>query len=135
MITYTAALDAVTADHLRSGFFVGWPNPPTPENHLRILHGSYAVVLALNDIGNVIGFITAVSDGVSAAYIPHLEVLSAYQGQGIGTQLVERMLAKLRSLYMVDLVCDTELQPYYERFGMRAVTGMVTRNYDRQACD
>ena len=33
----------------------------------------------------------------------------------------------------VDLCCDPDRQPFYERFGMRAVTGMVLRNYERQA--
>jgi ribosomal protein S18 acetylase RimI-like enzyme len=133
MITYTDSLDGVTPDHLR-GFFVGWPNPPSTEAHLRILRGSSHVWLA-KEGERVVGFITAVSDGVSAAYIPHLEVLPAYQGQGIGGELVRRMLDSLRSLYMIDLICDTDVQPFYERLGMRRFTGMVLRNYDRQNCD
>ena len=133
IITYTDSLAEVTIDHLRGGFFVGWPNPPSPTTHYRILHNSAAIVLARIEAGTVVGFITAVSDDVSCAYIPHLEVLPAYQGQGIGTELVRQMLAKLRHLYMIDLVCDPELQPFYERIGMRKVTGMVVRNYDRQA--
>lgn len=133
MITYSDSLDGVTVDHLKGGFFVGWPNPPLPATHYRILANSAAIVLARSDDGNVVGFITAISDGVSCAYIPHLEVLPAYQGQGIGTTLVRRMLEKLNQLYMIDLVCDPELQPFYERLGMRAVVGMVIRNYDRQA--
>ena len=81
----------------------------------------------------MVGFITAVSDGISCAYIPHLEVLPTYQGQGIGTALLRRMLERLHYLYMIDLVCDPDLQPFYERAGMRAVVGMVMRNYDRQS--
>ena len=135
MITYTDSLAAVTSDHLRGGFFAGWPTPPSPEAHYRILANSAAVVLAQIEDGTVVGFITAVSDGVSCAYIPHLEVLPAYQGQGIGSALVRHMLEKLRHLYMIDLVCDPDLQPFYERLGMRAVVGMVVRNYDRQACE
>jgi len=74
MITYTDSLDHITPDKLQ-GFFVGWPNPPNPETHLRILQGSAHFILAIDDQTNqVIGFITAISDGVSAAYIPHLEV-------------------------------------------------------------
>ena len=83
----------------------------------------------------VIGYITAITDGVSAAYIPHLEVRPSWQGQGIGSELVRRMLAQLRHLYMIDLMCDDELQPFYERLGFRPWTGMLIRNYDRQACD
>ena len=76
MITYTNSLANLTADHLRGGFFVGWPHPPSPETHLRVLRGSAYVVLAL-DGEQVVGYITAITDGVLAAYIPHLEVLPA----------------------------------------------------------
>lgn len=126
------SLDSITPDNLR-GFFVGWPNPPAPDTHLRLLQGSFAVVLALNEGGAVVGFITAMSDGVSAAYIPHLEVLPEYQHQGIGSQLVQLMLEKLRHLYMIDLTCDPDLQPFYAQFGMQPYSAMILRNYKRQA--
>ena len=77
--------------------------------------------------------INALSDGVLMAYIPLLEVLPEYQGQGIGRTLVERMLARLGNLYAVDLLCDPELQPFYAQAGMRPATGMLLRNYARQA--
>jgi len=133
MIVYAETAETLTAQQL-SGFFVGWPHPPTPETRLRLLEGSDEVVIAQDDaIGQVVGFITAITDGVLSAYIPLLEVLPAYQGQGIGSELVRRMLAKLADLYMVDLLCDPNMQPFYERLGMRPTTGMLRRNYDRQA--
>ena len=133
MISYTDSLAGVSSEHLQSGFFAGWPNPPSPTTHYRILANSAAIVLARTDNGDVVGFITAVSDHVSCAYIPHLEVLPAYQGQGVGSELVRRMVEKLQHLYMIDLVCDPQLQSFYERLGMKAVVGMVIRNYDRQS--
>ena len=135
MITFTESLDGVSITQLQGGFFVGWPNPPSPATHYKILANSAAIVLALDDLRNVVGFITAISDGISCAYIPHLEVLPAYQGQGIGSQLVRRMLAKLQHLYMIDLVCDTDVQPFYARLGMRPCPAMVIRNVDRQSCE
>ena len=135
MITYQDSLVSVTSVDLQGGFFVGWPNPPSPLAHYHILTHSAAIVLARLADGSVVGFITAVSDGISCAYIPHLEVLPAYHGQGIGTALVQQMLAKLQHIYMIDLVCDPAVQPFYERLGMRVVVGRVVRNYDRQACD
>lgn len=133
MIRYIDSTDKVEPAQL-TGFFVGWPNPPPPERHLALLKGSSQIVLAMDDdSGRVVGFITAVSDGVLSAYIPLLEVLPEYQGLGIGTELVRRMLAQLRHLYMIDLLCDTEIQPYYERLGMRRATGMMLRNYNRQS--
>lgn len=133
-ISYTSSLDGISANRLAGGFFEGWPNPPTPETHLRILHGSSQVALALDEgTGQVIGYINAVSDGLHSAFIPQLEVLPAYRKQGIGGELVRRMLEQLGDFYAVDLLCDEELQPFYERLGMRRATGMLHRNYDRQA--
>lgn len=130
-ITYTDSLTGITPAQL-TGFFVGWPNPSTPETHLRLLGGSYAIWLA-QDGERVVGFITAVSDGVLSAYIPLLEVLPAYRGQGIGRELARRMLATLGDLYMVDLICDPDLQAFYQRIGGQPYSGVVWRNYARQA--
>jgi ribosomal protein S18 acetylase RimI-like enzyme len=133
MISYVDSAASITPDQL-DGFFVGWPDPPSPETHLKVLVNSAHVLLAVDDeTGKVAGFITALSDGVMAAFIPLLEVLPAYQGRGIGTELVRRMLGKLSGLYAVDLICDPELQPFYARLGMKPYTGMIWRRYETQA--
>src|SRR6187401_2213364 len=101
MIEYRTTLDGIGAEQL-AGFFVGWPNPPAPAAHLLLLAGSQQIVLAVDgESGQVVGFITALSDGVLCAYIPLLEVLPAYQKRGIGQALVERMLERLKHLYMI----------------------------------
>ncbi len=133
MIVYLNSADDVTPQQLR-GFFVGWPNPPSPEIHLKLLRGSDQVVLALDESsGRVVGFITAISDGVLTAFIPLLEVLPTYQGRGIGGELVRRMLDRLNNLYAIDLTCDPELTPFYSRFGLRPAFGMAIRNYEHQS--
>ena len=105
-IEYTTSLDGVEPAHL-DGFFEGWPSPPSPARHVEILEGSYRVVLA-REAGSpqVIGFANAVSDGHLSGFIPLLEVLPGHRGEGIGTELVRRLLAELDDLYSVDLVCD-----------------------------
>ena len=133
VVRFTSALDGVCPDML-TGFFTGWPHPPTPETHLRLLRGTDAVVLALDESsGKVVGYIAALTDGVLTAYIGHLEVLPAWRGRGIGSELVRRMLDNYKDLYMVDLMCDPEVQPFYERLGMRPNTGMSLRNYAIQS--
>lgn len=133
MIIYTDSLESITPEKL-AGFFVGWPDPPSPETHLDLLRGSAAIVLALDgESGQVIGFVTAISDGVLTAFIPLLEVLPAFQGQGIGSELVRRLLDRLAHLYAVDLVCDADLQPFYERFDFRPYSAMIRRRYERQS--
>ncbi len=133
-IRYTTSLGGITAADLAGGFWVGWPTPPTPEQHLALLAGSEAVVLAVDDAtGGVVGFVTAIGDGVLAAYLPLLEVLPEWQGQGIGSELVRRVLAELDPRYMVDLVCDEDLVPFYERLGFTPYRGMLRR--DRAAIE
>ena len=130
---YLTSTDAITVDQLH-GFFVGWPNPPSPETHLAILRRSDAVVLAIDEeTGRVVGFVNALSDGVLNAFIPLLEVLPEYQGRGIGSELVQRLLAQLGNLYAVDLLCDADVQPFYTRLGMQPAQGMILRNYARQS--
>lgn len=133
MISYRESLEGIKAENLR-GFFVGWPDPPSPETHLRLLSNSDHIVLAVDaDTGHVVGFITAISDGVLSAYIPLLEVLPAYRGRGIGRELVQRVLDRLSGLYMVDLICDREMESFYARFGMRPGFGMIVRDFSRQS--
>jgi ribosomal protein S18 acetylase RimI-like enzyme len=119
MITYMDTAVAIRRDQLE-GFFLGWPAKPTPEKHVKLLRESYAVELAL-DGDNVVGFATAISDGVLSAFIPLLEVLPEYQHQGIGTELVRRLLTRLDTLYMVDLCCDAGLEAFYTRFGFQVL--------------
>ncbi len=132
-IRYVEDTVKVASEHL-AGFFVGWPNPPSPATHLRLLQASDHIVLALDVTTNaVIGYITALSDGVLFAYISSLEVLPAFQGQGIGRELVRRLLARLQDIYAIDLLCDPDVQDFYARLGMRPAGGMLIRNYARQS--
>jgi GNAT superfamily N-acetyltransferase len=133
-IRYVTALEGIVPDDLAGGFFVGWPTPPTPAVHLAMLQGSEAIVLAIDDgvppgtPGRVVGFINAIGDGVLSAFVPLLEVLPAWQGQGIGSELVRRLLDTLGPRYMVDLVCDDDLVPFYERLGLSRLTAMSRRD-------
>jgi len=133
MIEYHSDITRVAPEHL-CGFFEGWPNPPSPETHYCLLaESSHFVVAQPRDSSNVVGYITALSDGILSAYIPHLEVLPAQRGQGIGSQLVRSLLDRLGEMYMVDLVCDEDVQPFYEKLGLRRSVGMSLRNYSSQA--
>ncbi|MBH48106.1 MAG: GNAT family N-acetyltransferase [Halobacteriovorax sp.] len=115
-----------------NGFFVGWPNPPSNQVFEKLLKSSYKVVLACEG-DKLVGFITAISDGVLSAYIPFLEVLPAYQNRGIGAELLAKMKQELSHLYMVDLLCDQDLVGYYQKQGMSAATGAMLRNYQHQS--
>lgn len=133
VIEYTDSLENITPEKL-GGFFVGWPKPPSPETHLKILQGSMEIVLAVDEeTGNVVGFINAIGDGVLSAYIPLLEVLPEYKGRGIGKELVKRMMDKLDEFYSIDLTCDEDMVSFYEKQGFTKWFCMMKRNYDRQS--
>ena len=128
---YSKELDYL---EIGKGFFKDWPNPPNVEKHRKILENSYKSIVAIDEDSNkIVGFINAISDGVLSAYIPLLEVLAEYQNQGIGCQLVKKMFKELDDFYMIDLLCDEELQLYYEKQGMFKSQGMMIRNYNYQS--
>jgi GNAT superfamily N-acetyltransferase len=115
------------------GFFAEWPNKPEKRILQKSIENADYVVLAVDPCKNqLIGYITAVSDGVLAANIPFLEVVEGFQGQGIGGQLLKKMLKQLSHLYMIDLVCDKELADFYEKAGFQAGHAMMRRNYANQ---
>jgi ribosomal protein S18 acetylase RimI-like enzyme len=138
MIRFTDSLENITSEMLE-GFFDGWRNRPSKETHLKILKNSEFVVLAIDESkGKVVGFISAISDGVLCAYIPLVEVLAEYRKKGIGKELTTRLLAKLNKFYMIDLICDKSLQPFYTSCGIAPTIGenctaMMVRNNERQS--
>jgi GNAT superfamily N-acetyltransferase len=75
--------------------------------------------IACYDGDDLIGFIDSVSNGVTDAYIQDLMVRPDYQSKGIGTELMNRMISALkeRQIYMISVVYEAKLQPFYKRFG------------------
>ena len=65
---------------------VGWDY--TPGEYDRILEGVYAYFTA-RDEGNLIGFVSVISDGVADAFLVDLMVHPSYQKRGIGTELIK----------------------------------------------
>lgn len=110
------------------GFCKDWKKPLDECAIKSIIKNSQYSILAV-DNKNVVGIITALSDLINWAFIPYLEVKDDYQGKGIGTDLVQRMLNVLADMNCIDLTCDIEIQPFYERFNMVKSNGMVIRRY------
>ena len=118
-----------------ASFFVGWPRPPSLDDRLEILSSADEVVVCRTPDGAVVGFATAITDYRFAAYIPLVEVLPEHQGRGIGSQMVQTLLERLRSCYMIDLVCDDGVVPFYERLGGIRLNAVAWRNHDRLDTD
>lgn len=77
----------------------------------------------------LVGYVDSVSNGVTDAYIQDLTVHADYQGKGIGTELMNRMIHELkeRRVYMISVMFEENLLPFYQRFGLdhRLMCGQI----------
>jgi GNAT superfamily N-acetyltransferase len=117
-----AALDALCAA-------VGWPPRPAPAV-AAALAGSYLVASLLlrpaagagGGGATLVGLARATSDGAFNATIWDVLVHPAWQGRGLGKDLVERVAATLldAGISNVTLFADAAALPFYEGLGFEA---------------
>ena len=80
----------------------------------------------------LIGYIDCVSNGVTDAYIQDLMVHPDYQGRGLGTDLMKKMIdyLKKKHIYMISVVFEEKLKPFYEKFGFFSMLCGQMETYD-----
>jgi len=85
------------------------------------LQSSWYVVCAY-DGDKLVGFGRLVSDGIVHAMIYDMIVDPAYQGQGVGTQILKRLVEYCRAAHIRDiqLFCARGKRPFYEKNGFTA---------------
>jgi GNAT superfamily N-acetyltransferase len=93
----------------------------SPDDLMRALCSSWAMVSAF-DGEQLVGFGRLVSDGVLHAMIYELIVRPEYQGQGIGGEILKRLMEKCREAGVRDiqLFCARGKREFYEKRGFRA---------------
>jgi GNAT superfamily N-acetyltransferase len=126
VITYRLDASGIEPEDL-APFFEGWPTPPSLDRRLAALRGADHVAVAF-DGDRLVGFATALSDGALMAYLSLLEVIASHRRRGIGTGLVGALEREIGDLYGLDLCCDEDVVPFYERRGFSRVAGMVRRS-------
>lgn len=115
------------ADH--EAFFEGWPTKPSYELVMKHFEASHPLFL-LNENSEVIGFISVLTDHALYAFIALLEVRKSERGKGHGKRLVAEMLKTLEGIYAIDLVCDADLEIFYQPLGFAKYGAMIQRNRD-----
>lgn len=68
----------------------------------------------------IIGFLAVVSNEVTDAYIQDVMVAPEFQGNGVGTKLMNMAISeiKARGIYMISVIYGEEkLRRFYEKFG------------------
>lgn len=93
-----------------------WSSAEKPELLHKALLGSHSLVTAW-DGPRLIGLGNAISDGCLVVYYPHLLVLPAYQGRGVGTRLMQMLMARYDGFHQHMLVADGRAIEFYRRCG------------------
>ena len=75
--------------------------------------------------GALVGFACALSDGAYRALIYDVVVDETWRGQGVGRELVGRLLEQLSAVEEVRLFCGAELVPFYAGMEFRLDAGPV----------
>jgi GNAT superfamily N-acetyltransferase len=92
-----------------------------PEELMSALRSSW-YLLGAYDSEQLVGFGRLVSDGVLHAMIYELIVLPEYQGQGLGGEILEKLVEKCRDTGVRDiqLFCARGKRGFYEKRGFMA---------------
>jgi len=94
---------------------------------IRALLTNTPVCLCVWDGARLIGFGRAVTDDVFRALIEDVVVDKDYRQQGIGAEIMRRLLERLDHVEEILLNCEDHLIPFYERLGFQR-TGMTYMN-------
>lgn len=76
-------------------------------------------LVAAYDKSELVGFGRVISDGIYHALITEMIIAPAYQGQGIGSEIMQRLLAKCRDhrIRSIQLFSARGKAEFYKRFG------------------
>ncbi|WP_432735969.1 GNAT family N-acetyltransferase [Maridesulfovibrio sp. FT414] len=95
-----------------------------PEIHSKAFHASHTTVFIFDD-DKMIGFGRALSDGAYQAAIYDCAVLPEYQGQKIGSLILEHILKQLEGCNVI-LYAAPGKEGFYQKLGFsRLKTGMA----------
>ncbi len=105
----------------------GWVAPEEDSQFIRRVTAGSTVFIAVYDRERIIGMGRAISDGVSDAYIQDIAVLKAYRHQGIGGEIVRRIVAALEAqkIDWIALVGEPGTESFYRALGFTAKPGFT----------
>ena len=93
-----------------------WSSANTGEVLRNALLASHSLITAWSD-GRLIGLGNAISDGYLVVYYPHLIVLPEFQGKGVGTELMRRLMLRYQGFHQHMLVADGRALDFYRKCG------------------
>ncbi len=119
MIVYREEREFRSEDLERLFLPVHWRSGNYPEKLQRGLRNSSQVISAW-DGDRLVGLVRGLDDGETVGFVHYLLVDPAYQGRGIATALMERLMERYQHLLHVKLMpSNPDTVPFYEKFGFR----------------
>jgi GNAT superfamily N-acetyltransferase len=111
---------------------LGWNSLKLTVNDLeRMCKQSWYAVYAFDD-HQLVGMGRVISDGVITAIICGVCVLPSYQSQGIGKEILNRIINHCEQNRLIpQLMCVESLEPYYEGLGFNKFTIGMKKNINR----
>jgi len=97
-----------------------WKEEYDESGILPLIKGSFAFAVAVNNKTNeTIGMARVLSDGVSDAYIQDVVVLPEYRKQGVGKNLVLKLVdfCKKRKVFWIGLISEPGQEDFYKKLG------------------
>lgn len=83
--------------------------------------------------GRLVAAGRALSDGIDCAYLGDIVVLPSHQGQGLGGQVIRRLLARVRDHRKILLYAVPGKEPIYRKYGFERMTTAMAIFQDRGA--
>ena len=122
-ITKSSAVDPEELGELRVA--VGWDRDDGTDE--QILARRFSYYAARTEDGELVGFISVMSDGISDALLVDLMVHPAHQHAGLGSRLVRRAATDTRdaAIRCVQITCEDRLAPFYTQCGFHMCTGGI----------
>ena len=93
-----------------------WSSAEKPDLLHRALLGSHSLFTAWHG-ERLVGLGNAISDNHLVVYYPHLLVHPDYQGRGIGTELMRRLMARYEGFHQHMLTADGRALDFYRKLG------------------
>lgn len=130
MIEYCLVENQLTAkDFVHLKVATGFKERPIEQVEKALNNHLFDVTAVYKD--EVIGMGRLVGDGVMYWYLQEIIVLPQFQGQGIGTKIVNRLLDYIKentepgTFVSVGLTAASGKETFYERFGFSKSLGMT----------